>query len=430
MMKGCVATVNVLEIAMDYIDQEQIEKAIELLDESIAGAAPDTAFGIAEIYRQLGFYEKAVPVLEELVTMFPEEIELLTALADIYIELGEDEKALELIGEPETDPEDPQYLEMMLQQADLYQSQGLFEVAEQKLLLAKQHYPNEMLLDFALAELLFSIGDYSRAAHFYENVLAKEQSVAGIVITDRLAECMALLGNQERALELYQQEELEDPEHLFRYGFTAYQSDRMDIAIQAWEKLINTDPEYLTVYSLLAKAYENDNMIKEAYETSKKGLEKDTFNKDLYFEAGAFAYQLGLFDEGETMLREAIALDPDYKDAILYLARVLQENEQFEDVIDLIESISELGAEDALYNWILAKAFAETEDYKQALKQYRQAYISLQDDRDFLKEFGYFLVEEGFAEEAVNVLQTYLLLEPLDAETASFVERLGDHQQS
>ncbi|WLV23434.1 tetratricopeptide repeat protein [Aciduricibacillus chroicocephali] len=430
-MKGAVAGMNVLDQALHYINEDKIEQAVELLDEHVAKAAPEDAFEMAELYRQLGYYEKAVPVLEELIASFPEESELSAMLADIYIELGEDEKALQLIGEGTIDPEDPQYLEIALQQADLYQAQGLFEVAEQKLLQAKQHAPNEIVIDFALGELLFSIGDYGRAAHFYEQVQEEMKEIAGVSVSERLAECMALLGKEERALDLYKENASEEPEHLFKYGFTAFQADRMDIAIKAWEELIEKDPDYLSVYSWLARAYENENLLEEALETANKGLAKDSFNKELYFEAGTFACQLGSFKKGEGLIREAVALDPDYKEAVVYLARMLEEQERHEETIELIDSISDIGAEDALYNWIAAKAYAEMENYKQALKQYREAYISLQEDSDFLKEFGYFLVEEGLMADAAEVLGKYMALEPLDADTAGYLARIngtGDGQ--
>lgn len=425
--KDALAVMNVLNQAIQYINEEKFEQAVALLDEHIASAAPEDAFEMADMYRQLGYFEKAAPVLEELIASYPEESELSAMLADIYIELGEDEKALELIGDTGIlDHEDPQFLQIVLQQADLYQAQGLFEVAEQKLLQAKEHYPNELVLDFALGELLFSIGDYGRAAHFYEILIEEESEIAGVSIKERLAECMALLGKEEKALDLYQENESDDPEHLFKYGFTAFQAERMDIAISAWENLLDQDPEYLSVYSWLARAYEHESMVEEALATANRGLTKDSFNKELYFEASTFAAQLGSLDKAEQLVREAIALDPDYKEAVIYLARLLEEDDRHEEIIDLIESISEIGAEDALYNWILAKAFAESENYKQALKQYREAYISLQEDSDFLKEFGYFLLEEGLVKEAAEVLGKYIAIEPLDEDTANHLARISD----
>src|SRR5699024_11877433 len=66
--------------------------------------------------------------------------------------------------------DDPAYLQALLQLADLYQSEGLFEVAESKLLEAKNIQPDEPIIDFALGEFFFSTGEYQRAIIHYEKL--------------------------------------------------------------------------------------------------------------------------------------------------------------------------------------------------------------------------------------------------------------------
>ena len=51
------------------------------------------------------------------------------------------------------------------------------------------------------------------------------------------------------------------------------------------------------------------------------------------------------------------------------------------------------------------------------------AYL-LFDDKEFMKEYGYFLTEEGLHKEAIEILEKYNQLEPFDEETTSFLERL------
>src|SRR5690606_40982637 len=50
-----------------------------------------------------------------------------------------------------------------------------------------------------------------------------------------------------------------------------------------------------------------------AYKASLEGIARDEFGKELYLFAGKLAMKLGHTEDGVKYLREAIALDPEYK---------------------------------------------------------------------------------------------------------------------
>src|SRR5690625_6477186 len=75
--------------------------------------------------------------------------------------------------------------------------------------------------------------------------------MAEVDVSLRIAESLAAVGKFEEALEYYKEAELNDPDLLFRYGFIAYQSKRMAIAIHTWEELIKQDSEYASGYNYL-----------------------------------------------------------------------------------------------------------------------------------------------------------------------------------
>lgn len=414
--------------AVQLMESKQTEKAINLLENYLSMADEDEKYTIAELYIQWGLLQEASTILSELLQQYPNESELKVMLADIYVELEDDENAINLLNEVEQD--DPEYVSSLIQLADLYQSQGLFEVAEQKLLSAKQLDPNEVVIDFALGELLFSIGEYRKAIIYYQKIIPKMKEVANVSIQDRLAESYAASGEYELALTYFQDIDNEQPDTLFKYGITAYQAERKDIAIKAWEHVIELDPYYHAAYNRLANVYDDEGMPEEAYQTAKKGLGVDTFNKELYFSAGVFAHQLNRHEESEKWVREAIALDPDYKEAVLFMIELLKANDQFTAIIELILEIKNTGANDSLYEWELAKAYNEIESYEDALNHYKEAYNSLNQDSDFLKEYGYFLTEEGRSNEAIPVFEAYLSQQLADDEVEDFLNRLKQTKES
>src|SRR5699024_2956598 len=130
--------------------------------------------------------------------------------------------------------------------------------------------------------------------------------------------------------------------------------------------------------------------------------------------------------EAYTYLKEAVVLDHDYIAAVMMLIELYKEDEQYEAIIELVTTIQDMGADDPLYSWELAQSYEAVEKYEEALHHYEMASIHLTHDADFLKEFGYFLSEEGQFKEALKYLTKYLTLEPLDEDIQAFVERLND----
>ena len=68
-----------------------------------------------------------------------------------------------------------------------------------------------------------------------------------------------------------------------------------------------------------------------------EGLKRDEYDKSLYLFAGKMALKNSIPTEAIGYLSEAIALDPEYMEAILVLMSVLAQQERYEDVIELYE---------------------------------------------------------------------------------------------
>lgn len=422
--KGSMADMETINRAIQLVEQGNIEEAMHVLTDKITNANDEEKFMIVELYYEWGFFEQAIELLEMLLEKYPREGEIITLLAEINIELEKDDVAIDLLNSVGQD--DPSYGAALIQLADLYQAQGLFEVSEQKLMEAKELYPNETVIDFALGELLFSIGQPNRAIPFYERVMKQSDMMNQISIQERLAESHASIGHYETALTYYEKLDSNDPDILFKYGFTAFQQKRHDIAVHVWKKLIEIDPHYHTVYEELAKALIEENLNEDAFEIVRKGIEMDEFNKELFFLAGQLAYQLQRMKESIDYVQNALALDQDFKKAVLLLVKIYLDTDQHEAIIALINDIKANGAIDPLYDWELAKAYNELEQYKESLKAYKEASVGLLDDSEFLKEYGYFLIEEGLIQEAIQILTKYSEMEPLDEDVITYLERLID----
>src|SRR5699024_2906396 len=185
-------------------------------------------FAIVELYEEWGFIEDAIETLEQLLEKFPTEGQLITKLAELSIEIDDDERAIHLLNN--IDEGDPFYIHALLLLADAYEREGLFEVAEQRLLEAREIVDEKeaFIIDFALGELLLSMGQAQRAIVFYERVLDKADDMNGVIVHERLAESFTLLGKYKDALACYDQLSDNDPNRLFKHGFVAYRAKELN----------------------------------------------------------------------------------------------------------------------------------------------------------------------------------------------------------
>ncbi|SHN19488.1 tetratricopeptide repeat protein [Gracilibacillus kekensis] len=415
---------NPIEQAIEMIHIGEIKEALTLLQEASITADGNTKLEIAQLFIELGNQDLAESVLEDILKQEPANSDAKLMYADIMIDDNKDEQAIELLNEVQED--DDNYLQALVQLADLYQAQGLFEVAERKLLTAKNIAPEEPIIDFALGELSFSAGEYHKSVIYFEKLYKNHKEFAGVEIAGRLAEAYALNGEFEESLYYYQTIDTEDPEILFRYGFLAYKSERYEIAIQAWEKLLEEELEYPSVYLYLANAYEEEGLAKEAIEAAMKGVEMDPFNKEIWFTAARLALKAGEAEKAFEYADKAISLDGEYQEALLFLIEAYKTQEEHSEIITLLTNKVDMDPLDGIFYWELAKAYNEEEAFKQALNAYQNAYNKMKDDTDFLKDYGYFLIEEGRSKDAVTVFEEYIAAEPSDFEIQHYVQRLKE----
>ncbi|WP_225868674.1 tetratricopeptide repeat protein [Companilactobacillus kimchii] len=154
---------------IETIDDGDFSKVDSLIQESIAQDDDQTQFSLAETLMSRGLSVQAKTVYDHLLTMYPTEGQILSRLAEISVSDGDTDQALGYISQ--ITPDSPAYAENLLVSADIYQSQGLYEVSEQKLLSGIREFPDEEVFKFALAEVYFDENKFSKALTYYDMLL-------------------------------------------------------------------------------------------------------------------------------------------------------------------------------------------------------------------------------------------------------------------
>ncbi|WHX78225.1 tetratricopeptide repeat protein [Priestia flexa] len=415
-----------LDRAIRYVEENEVEKGLALINELKHEATDEEKFLMVEQLHEWGLVNEALPLVDELIKKYPAEGELHLLKAEILIDLEEEEEAIHILSQVATT--DSNYVAALILMADLYQMQGLTEVSEQKLLEAKRLLPTEKVIDFALGEFYSSQGMYQQSIPYFEEVLKTDKELNGIDLRQRLAESLSGVGKFEEALPYFHdalQDKLEI-NTLFEYAFSAYQAEHYQTAIEKFVELKELDPQYHSLYLYLAKSYEHEELLEEAAAAVNEGISQDEFQKELYFFKGKIALKRGIEEEAEAAFKQAIALDPGYVEAILTLSKLYMSQEKYEEVIELITHANEYNEHDPNFDWDLAKAYQETEEYEKAATHYEAASRVFLDEYAFLEEYGYFLLEEGNREKAKEMFKKLLVLDPSSVEIQDILFQLEE----
>lgn len=408
-----MATVEEIQKA---VEQGDMGKVNSLLDSYMLSGDPDEQFGLSEWLGEIGFVEEAIKILEHLEYLFPEENQLKIDRANLLIEADREDEALNLLMEiPKHDDLYPQALVTL---ADLFQLQGLLEAAENRLNEAIELLPDEPLLMQAKAELLLDSGRYLESAKIYQDLKSAGVKIEGVNMSERLAEVYSAGAAYEEALPYYE-EALEDqvqPDVLFGAAVASFQTREYERAVSRLDQLIALDPDYFSAYLLKAQSLNMAEDYKGAYEAIKEGLKRDEFDKELYLFAGKLAMKLGKTDEGVDNLRQAVALDPEYMEAIYALISHFHSQEMDDDVLELSESVVASGDDWAGLYPMIAESYERTEQFEKAAAYFELAYPAFRDDPEFLGKYARFLIEEGKRGRALEIIKELQVLEPENQE--------------
>ena len=291
-----------------------------MLESFLLEGDPDEQYELADLLTQYGFLQEAIKVLEHLQFLFPEENQLKIDQAQLYLEMDKEDEALELLTTVEKSSD--AYPQALLTLADYYQMIGLYEVAEQKINEAITIIPKEPLLLYAKGELIIRNGRYLEAARIMEDLLPHQDAIPAVDLSLKLAEIYSAGAAYEEAIPYYAEALQKEvaPDVLFHAAYASFQVQHYETAVKHLENLLEIDPDYFSGYMLLAETYAMLEKNEEALKAIKDGIARDEFEKEYYLFAGKISLKLGRVKEAESFLREAIALDPEYMDAIFILS--------------------------------------------------------------------------------------------------------------
>ena len=402
---------------LQALEEQDLTKAEHYFVKALENDPSDLLYELATYLEGIGFYPQAKEIYLKIVEDFPEVNLNLAAIAS---EDGQIEEAFAYLEEIQADSD--WYVSALALKADLYQMEGLTDVAREKLLEALT-YSEDPLLILGLAELDSELENYQEAIQGYaqlDNRTIYEQT--GISTYQRIGFAYAQLGKFETATEFLEKAlELEyDDLTAFELASLYFDQEEYQKAVLYFKQLDTISPDFEGYEYGYSQALHKEHQVQEALRIAKQGLEKNPFETRLLLAASQFSYELHDASSAENYLLTAKADAEDTEEILLRLATIYLEQERYEDILDLQSE----EPENLLTKWMIARSYQEMDDLDSAYEHYQELAGDLKDNPEFLEHYIYLLRELGYFEEAKVNAQAYLKLVPDDVQMQELFERL------
>ncbi|MGT2771781.1 tetratricopeptide repeat protein [Streptococcus marimammalium] len=403
------------EKMLEAIENKNLERADYYFNQALINDSDDLLLSLGEYLENIGFYPQAKAIYLKLKNYYPE---VNINLAQIVAEEGDIETAFLYLDE--ISKTSNHYLSALLVMADLYDLEGLTDVAREKLVEASQ-LSQEPLVVFGLAEIELSLEHYQEAINEYAKLNHQEiLALTGVSTYQRIGKSYASLGKYEVAIE-FLEKSLEfdySRDTIFELATVLYQKQEYQKANLYFKQLDNLSSEFTGYEYVYALSLHEEDQIQEALKVAQQGLSKNEFDSQLLLLASQLSYENHDVKAAETYLLSAQQIIEDKEEVFLRLTTLYLEEERYEDIITLSKEY----IDNVLTRWNIAKAYQALEDEEKTIASYEELVNDLKTNPEFLKDYFYVLREYGDNERMRRIGENYLKLVPDDLEIVHLLE--------
>lgn len=399
------------------LQEQDLALADRYFEQALTTDSEEELLDLADYLESIGFFPQAKRIFEKLAPDYPASYISLAAIAS---DDGDLEQAFTYL--EEIQPGSDWYVAALLAKADLYQLEGLPDVAREKLAQAAE-LTDEPLVIFGLAEIDLELGDFSQAIKEYaqlDNRTIFEQT--GVSTYQRIGVCYASLGKFVAAIEFLEKAvELEyDDAAVYELATILADQEEYQKANLYFKQLDTLSPDFEGYEYGYALSLHAEHRTAEALTLAQQGLAKNPFETRLLLLASQLSYELHDEKAAENYLLQAQEDADDLEEIALRLTTLYLEQERYEDILEFAEQ----EVDNALTRWNLARAYQALENLEKAEELYNQLARELHDNPEFLEQYVYLLRELGRFEEAKRAAASYLRLVPDDASMQELYESL------
>ncbi|RMA97933.1 tetratricopeptide repeat protein [Hydrogenothermus marinus] len=394
---------------------DKTEKVEQLLEEYINRFnKPEDYIFVANTYYHLRKIDKAISVLEEGLKKYPNNLDILSYLADFYIKNGKIKKAENILKEITKHKEYKKLDKVYYILARIELSKGnikkAIEYLEKSFKLNKKN-PEVYVL---LGELYREQGNYKRAEEIYKQVLAVNPK--DYEALNRLFQIYVDTDQYEKAKEIINDITKLYPsskDSLLKEFLLYLKLGQVNQIIQKIENIAKKYPDDLNIQFILGMAYESLKEYKKAEEIYKKILKKEPKNEEVLNRLVSLYVQNKEYDKAIDILNEAYSYNPDNYHILVLMAEVEDERGNTKEAIKLIKEALEINSQDPKLYFYLAIYYDKLNKWKDAEKALKKALDIRPNYSDALNYLGYsYIVRNIDIDKGIELVKKALKFAP------------------
>ncbi len=282
-------------------------------------------------------------------------------------------------------------------------------------------------------------------AHEYENAKKYEEALNFFTTNKNLGqeEPEVMLGIVRSHIGLEQWtaaiDQLEEAQKLFpedaRFPFYLgkLNRDRGDFlqAQKAFERAVEIDPDALRAHTALAKlAWRMDKDLKKGEDHIRVIVQNpELIDAEIALEVASYYHFSERRSVAEQWYREALRLNPNYWPARLSLAKLLLEENKYNEATDLLEKARSEGVQDIRLAAYLADAYRQSGDYDRAIDEINKVIEKYPKNEEYVFILGRIHFDRGNYETAQEQFSRAYDLNPRYHDAYFFVGRTAFEQE-
>lgn len=410
------------ENVVELLHAGQFDQMATEIEKAIQVDRAELLADLAEYLSMMGFSSESRQVYEAISQENIANTDIILNLAEMKVDDGDLDGALALLYQVAST--DDNYVAALVMIADLYQLDGVWEAALEKLQEAST-LSDSPLVSFAIAELHYNQANWQEAIDYFAKLSQRQiLDLTKVSIYQRIGTAYASLGEFENA-EKFLEKSLEinhDDTVLFELAQISAVLGEHKRAIDYFKQLDALAPDFDGYAYPYAQALIEENEFDSAFAVAKDGLSKNSTDVPLLHLTSRIAYALHDLKASETYLVQALDLAELHDETIFLLSNLYLLQADYEAVINLAPLLDD---DHALARWNIAKAYGELEQDKEALAIYDEIDQSvLADNPEFLLDYAHILIRNGRASDAKLSLTQYLASVPDDENAQELFNKL------
>ncbi|MGH9775725.1 MAG: tetratricopeptide repeat protein [Candidatus Acidiferrales bacterium] len=388
------------QLSQLLVDEGRASEAITLLQQSSGASTPEVLDLLGNAYSQNHDYAKAEEAFRQAAQEDPDEANHVRGLAQTLISENKLEEAAEQYKRlTEMEPESG---ENHLRLSQIYRRLGQLDLAEKNLMEAKQLSPGSIEIMYNEAILYDAQGRFEEAERILTDAIAGIKSQPG--------------GNPGALAILYEQ-----------LGQTYRDAENYPAAVRTFEEMGGLSPEAARRAQMqLIDTYRASRDIPKAAEETKKALDTDPENRDLVTSYAMLLGEEQKLADAQKILHALLKGNAEDGEVYLALAQVEERGRDFSDAeTDGKQAITlaRQPAEKANAYFMLGAIYERQKKYDDAEEGFKQSLALEPQNAAVLNYYGYMLAERNVRlDEAAKMITAAVKQEPTNG---AYLDSLG-----